>query len=134
MTFIGEDNSVLDVYGTCIHLYWAKEHGVRFRDISYDDSITIIENLWICGLKTCYIDAIDIYQIYTCRRYNYSNIKTLKQLRKDKIRLLSIENSLQNSRDVSNPVLIRARHYADSLRNSINLRQQTILRDVTLSV
>ena len=133
MRFVGEDNSVLDVEDTGFHMYWAKEPGIRFRDISFDDKITIIENLWICGLRSSTIDAIDIYQIYRCRFYKEQNLKVLKQLYADKAQLRALEKSLKVCDNLSKPALTTIKHHINSLRNSINTRQQVILQSVIVS-
>ena len=58
MTFIGSDGSVLDWEDYDFRLYYGKKEGLMFKDIAYSPSISMVENLYICGLRDSKIEAL----------------------------------------------------------------------------
>lgn len=138
MTFIGSDGSVLDWEDYDFRLYYGRKEGLMFKDIAYSPSISMVENLYICGLRDSKIEALNCYLIFTTMHYDKERFLEYKRLLEDEEHLKEIRSNigmLSHFVSLGNPcdfrIISQAQKRANFLEDSINERKAEIHRIVT---
>lgn len=139
MTFIGADGSALDWEDYNIRLYYDRsKEGLSFKDIAYSPSISMVENLYICGLKDSKIEALNCYLIFNTLHYEKERFLEYQKLVKDEEQLREVRANLSmlcHFISLGNPcdfrIISQAQKHADFLESSINERKGEIARIVT---
>lgn len=138
MTFTGSDDSVVEWEDNEVKVFYGKANGLTFKDIAYSPSISIVENLYICGLKDSRIEALNCYLIFMTMHYVKERFLEYQQLLQDEIYLKEVRSNIDmllHFTAMGNPcdfrVVSQAQKYANYLEESIRERKEEICRMVT---
>lgn len=141
MKFKGSDGSALlwDKVHDAIYINYKPTDGLTFNDVAYDDTITLEENLWLYGLHTTRIEALDVYMIYRTPKPDVQRLKQYRALQHDirvfgevqqNLMLLLDYVSLGNSSAYG--VIAQAQKHLEKLRKKIEAQQERIHDEVIL--
>ena len=139
MRFKGSDGSALlwDKERDSINIIYKSVDGLTFKDIAYDDSITLYENLWLFKLKSSGIEALDVYMLYKASKIDMGRLKKYRAL-KDIARtynevqqnILILIDFLAEGNHSPFGVITQAQKHLERLRRRIEEQEETIYNDV----
>ena len=135
MTFVGSDGSCINV-----NVDDKLPNGkISFNDIAFDSTITIYENLWICGLKSSGVEAVDVYLLYTHDGYNTDNLNAYWQLQSEiehcqavRENINTLTNSVMKGHKFPINVLRQLKALLLALENKVTAKRKSIVREVAV--
>lgn len=139
MIFAGSDNSIVKSSRDTLRVYYGETppYSVTFKDIAFDHTISMAENLYIYGLKDSKIEALNCYLIFSTRSCDKSRLTEYRRLKQDEMDLKELRGNismLSHFTALGNPcdfrILSQSQKYANYLEDSIRERKEEILRAV----